>query len=514
MIPLSITERPPAAFSSRKSLRTHMREARCTAKKYLAAVFLAGAVLLPLASHAEEPQDQAPQASVGSQQIPINSGKAAEAVLSAVNAYRAENKIGELAWNNTLWQTAQHYAEFLAANKASGHGADGKIPQQRAEERGYPCPVAENAYSADPAETTDDEDTAALKAFDTWKNSPPDNDNLLSPIWTETGIGAAAWNHEGQTYYVFVQLFGHPCCGAKAEPSNLIEPAPAPLIQQPLVQTPGYVETPPVVVPVCPEWDPDCRGCPAGNPYCHRCPPWDPDCRRCPSWNPYCNKCPPWDPACRRCPPWNLHCHGCPPWNPNCRQCPPSNPNCGQHVCPNGGIWPRCNPIGHVCPNGGIWPRCNSIGHVCPNGGVWPRCNPIDHVCPNGGIWPRCNPIGHVCPNGGVWPECNKGGTHLCPNGGVWPRCNTVGHVCPNGGVWPNCNKGGSTHACPHGGVWPNCSRPVVVTKSKNLNVHQPPPKKFVVPPQKQIRQQQNFQKRLDTIRQNQRQNSNKPHHN
>jgi hypothetical protein len=43
--------------------------------------------------------------------------------------------------------------------------------------------------------------------------------------------------------------------------------------------------------------------------------------------------------------------------------------------------------------------------------------------------------------------------------------------------------------------------------------VHQPPPKKFVVPAQKQIRQQQNFQKRLDTIRQNQRQNSNRPHH-
>ena len=70
--------------------------------------------------------------------------------------------------------------------------------------------------------------TAALKAFEFWKNSPPDNDNLLSPIWTETGIGAAAWNHEGQTYYVFVQLFGHPCCGARPEPSHLIEPAPSP----------------------------------------------------------------------------------------------------------------------------------------------------------------------------------------------------------------------------------------------------------------------------------------------
>ena len=154
MISLSITERPPAAFPNRRSLRTHMGGARCAAKRYLAAVFFAGAALLPLAGQAEEQQDQPPQASAGSQQIPINSGKAAEAVLSAVNAYRAENKIGELAWNNTLWQTAQHYAEFLAANKASGRGADGKIPQQRAEEKGYPCPVAENTYSADPAEKT------------------------------------------------------------------------------------------------------------------------------------------------------------------------------------------------------------------------------------------------------------------------------------------------------------------------------------------------------------------------
>ena len=38
-------------------------------------------------------------------------------------------------------QTAQHYAEFLAANKARGHEADGKIPQQRTEEKGYPCPA-------------------------------------------------------------------------------------------------------------------------------------------------------------------------------------------------------------------------------------------------------------------------------------------------------------------------------------------------------------------------------------
>lgn len=108
MISLSITERPLAAFSNRRSLRTHMREARRTAKRCIAAVFFAGAALLPLAGKAEERQDQPSQASGKSQQIPINSSKAAEAVLSAVNAYRAENKIGELAWNNTLWQTARN----------------------------------------------------------------------------------------------------------------------------------------------------------------------------------------------------------------------------------------------------------------------------------------------------------------------------------------------------------------------------------------------------------------------
>ena len=507
MISLSITERPPAALQRRKSLRTRMREARCTAKSYLAAVFFAGMALLPLASHAEEPRDQAPQALAGSQQIPVNSGKAAEALLSAVNAYRAENKIGVLAWNNTLWQTAQHYAEFLAANKASGHGADGKIPQQRAEERGYPCPVAENTYSADPAETTDNEDTAALKAFETWKYSPSDNDNLLSPIWTETGIGAAAWNHEGQTYYVFVQLFGHSCCGAKLQPTPLLEPTP------PVEQTPGYVETPPVVVPVCPAWNPDCRSCPNWNPYCHNCPPWDPDCRRCPSWNPYCNRCPLWDPECHKCPPWNLHCHRCPPWNPDCHRCPPSNPNCKQHVCPNGGIWPRCNPIGHVCANGGVWPNCRPVEHTCPDGGIWPRCNPIGHVCRNGGVWPNCRPVEHTCPNGGNWPNCRPT-EHICPNGGAWPNCNRTGtHLCPNGGVWPRCDKV-VARVCPAGGVWPNCNKAAAAIKHRNFNWHQPPVKKTVLHPEKQIRQQQNFQKRLDTIRHNQRQNSNKPHHN
>ncbi len=330
------------------------------AAKYLASALFAGAAFLPFASHAQQ-QDYAPQTGGGSQQIQIDTGKAAETVFAATNAYRTQSQIGELAWNNPLWQAAQQYAEFLAANRASGHDADGKTPQIRAGEQGYRCPVLENAYSADPAITLDDEETAALKAFDTWKNTPPDNDTMLSPAWADTGVGAAAWNHDGQTYYVFVQMFGRPCGGG---PALFAEPAPGV----------DYAETYPVPVPVCPSWDPVCHGCPAWNPYCHKCPPWDPGCHKCPSWNPDCNKCPPWDADCHKCPPWNLNCHKCPPWNPGCNKCPPSNPDCRRHACPNGGVWPLCK-LGRICPNGGIWPNCNKLGgHFCPNGGVWPRC--------------------------------------------------------------------------------------------------------------------------------------------
>lgn len=502
------------ADSEKRLLQTNAKKAsrwRCFAR-YAASALFSGTLLMPLAGHAEQPE-YAPQQAVGEAgQIQIDAGKATETVFSATNAYRTENKIRELTWNNPLWQAAQEYAEFLAANKASGHEADGKTPQQRADEKGFRCPVVENVYSADPAEKLDDEETAALQAFEIWKSSTPENDDMLSPINVYTGVGAAAWNHDGQIYYVFVQMLGRECGGG--QPAPVMDPPPS-------APDPGYVEPGPspepipIPVPVCPAWDPDCHGCPVWNPYCHKCPPWDPDCRKCPSWNPYCHKCPPWDADCRKCPPWNLNCHKCPSWNPNCHRCPPSNPNCNSHKCPNGGIWPHCK-IPHVCPNGGTWPHCNPpIVHICPNGGTWPRCNPpIGHVCLNGGIWPRCNVTVRVCPNGGVWPSCNPKGSHFCPNGGIWPRCRTTStKVCANGGVWPNCRSGG-TRLCPNGGSWPRCRKVDIAPKHKLLKWYHPQIKRPVGHSVKQFNQRRNFQRRLDTMRRTKIQHFvGRPHH-
>ena len=129
-----------------ESAPTH---ARWRTAKYLAPAVLAGAFLFSGAGHAQQQrqrENMPPQNAAGSEQIQIDTGKATETLFSATNAYRTENKIKELVWNNPLWQAAQQYAEFLAANKTYGHQADGKTPQQRADEKDYRCPVSENTF--------------------------------------------------------------------------------------------------------------------------------------------------------------------------------------------------------------------------------------------------------------------------------------------------------------------------------------------------------------------------------
>ncbi len=324
--------------------------------------------------------------------IDIDAGKATETIFSATNAYRVENRIKELEWNNALWRAAQGYAEFLAENQATGHNADNRTPQQRAEAQGYRCPVTENVFTPGLGYTPENEEAAALDGFQSWKSDQVSNDNMLSPANVYAGAGAAAWSFNGQTYYVIVEMFGTPCGGGAA----FVEP-----------QADVGVDTVPIPVGGCPEWDLDCRACPAWNPYCHACPPWDRDCRKCPSWDPFCHKCPPWDPNCRRCPPWNRECHGCPPWNPQCHGCPRSNPNCHKR-CPNGGVWPYCRPF-HVCRNGGVWPNC-TVTRPCPNGGFGPNCHGGRRLCPNGGVWPGCRvrTPPRACANGGRWPRCGR----------------------------------------------------------------------------------------------------------
>jgi uncharacterized protein YkwD len=344
------------------------QERRRSVKCFVAALFTG--LLFSWAAVAQTGSVTQPAVATGSQQLSIDTNKAVEAVFSGTNAYRTEKSVKELEWHDALSQAAQQYAEFLAANKASGHVADGKNPQTRAQEQGYKCPVSEDAFSDEPSQTTDDEETAGLKAIESWKSSAPDEANMVSPLSIYTGAGAAAWTHDSETYYVFVQMFGRQCGVTQPRPAPVVTPSPGLNTMQP---GPAPLLGPGTDLGVAPFPVPGGKFCRHGGiwPRCHHI------CQNGGIW-----------PRCIR-------------------------------TCPKGGVWPRCN---RDCANGGVWPHCH---HPCPNGGVWPRCH---GACPNGGIWPHCKKPAHrPCWAGGFWPHCKKpvSGRH-CPRGGIWPRCNRL----------------------------------------------------------------------------------------
>lgn len=141
-------------------------------------------------------------------QGPVDLAAATEAVVRGVNAFRAAKGLQELETDPKLAEAAQGFADFMASADKYGHQADGSTPAQRARDHGYDyCIVAENiAYQFDSTGFTTD---ALATAFvEGWKGSPEHRENMLSPVMTETGAGAALSRQSGR--YYAVQLFGRP----------------------------------------------------------------------------------------------------------------------------------------------------------------------------------------------------------------------------------------------------------------------------------------------------------------
>ncbi len=120
------------------------------------------------------------------------------AVISAVNAYRAQNNLPPYTVNPLLAQAAQSHAIDMACNNLFGHGgSDGSTPQSRIKAAGYVAvDVSENVYGSYPPLSGQD-------VVNWWRNDQTDirhNQNLLSTTFTEIGIGYAFFGNYG--YYV------------------------------------------------------------------------------------------------------------------------------------------------------------------------------------------------------------------------------------------------------------------------------------------------------------------------
>jgi uncharacterized protein YkwD len=106
------------------------------------------------------------------------------AFLTLVNNYRAENGLGALSLSPALSAAAKAHSQDMAAKNYFEHeGLDGSTFSQRIIAAGYTGnPTAENIFAGD---------QTAAGAFESWKNSPPHNANMLSPNSLAIGIGRA-----------------------------------------------------------------------------------------------------------------------------------------------------------------------------------------------------------------------------------------------------------------------------------------------------------------------------------
>ena len=147
-------------------------------------------------------------------------------LVELVNSERMRYGLQPLVVNYSLMDSAQAYAQVLAGGWCWGHYC-GLVPNpsERARRAGYRGPyyVGENiAYGVNTPEAV----------FAMWMRSYWHRAAILSPHWTEIGIGVAS---RGYTMY-WTQQFGS---GRPAPPPD---PTPLPELQP---VTPGATPTPP-----------------------------------------------------------------------------------------------------------------------------------------------------------------------------------------------------------------------------------------------------------------------------
>jgi hypothetical protein len=131
------------------------------------------------------------------------------AVIEMTNAYRRQNKLGQVKTNPDLTATARAYAAYLAKNNAFSHTADNRDVGDRAASSGYQwCSIGENlAMNLDSRgfETR----ALAQQTVEGWINSPPHKENLLGPYYTEIGVGVVQAPDKNPKF-ITVQVFGRP----------------------------------------------------------------------------------------------------------------------------------------------------------------------------------------------------------------------------------------------------------------------------------------------------------------
>ncbi|MBD2313900.1 CAP domain-containing protein [Desertifilum sp. FACHB-1129] len=157
--------------------------------------------LSPLATPpAETPTQTSPPPDASVQ--PPENGAMEAAVRQEINQIRQQNGLNALEHNEQLAEVARQYSQLMARDNFFSHtGSDGSTLTQRVQAGGVSYRVVgENLFKS-----TNAPEPVPL-AVDGWMKSQGHRENILRPVFTETGIGV--WR-EGNTYYI-TQLFLRP----------------------------------------------------------------------------------------------------------------------------------------------------------------------------------------------------------------------------------------------------------------------------------------------------------------
>jgi len=125
------------------------------------------------------------------------------AIHQEVNAVRSENALSRLEQNSELQEASRGHSDHMAAEDYFAHESpSGESPQDRVDEVGIACLVAENLYYEEGYSTADREEVAD-RVVQGWLDSPGHRANLLDPQWRVEGIGVEV---AGDELYV-TQMF-------------------------------------------------------------------------------------------------------------------------------------------------------------------------------------------------------------------------------------------------------------------------------------------------------------------
>lgn len=134
-----------------------------------------------------------------------NAASFAAEVISLVNVQRANVGQGALSSQSQLTQAAQKHSIDMGCNLFMSHtGSDGSSPGQRIAAFGYPYAWwGENVAAGQ---------STPAAVVDAWMNSQPHRENILSPNFTEIGIGYI-YNSRDRTlryYHYWTMALGQP----------------------------------------------------------------------------------------------------------------------------------------------------------------------------------------------------------------------------------------------------------------------------------------------------------------